>query len=71
MASWIKCTNEEGVQFRVNMDQVAVIRPYRRERGLAGNEIIFAAGNLSSIVVTESEDYLTAPQSNEQSRGEG
>ncbi len=59
MASWIKCTSEDGAQLRVNMDHVAVIRPHRRERGFAGNELVFAAGNLSSIMVIEDEDYLT------------
>jgi hypothetical protein len=43
-------------------DHVAVIRPHRRDRGFAGNEVIFAAGNLSSIMVIESEDYLTGSQ---------
>jgi hypothetical protein len=62
MASWIKCTNEDGAHLRVNMDHVAVIRPHRRDRGFAGNEIVFAAGNLSSIMVIESEDYLTGSQ---------
>jgi hypothetical protein len=59
MASWIKCTSEDGAQLRVNLDHVAVIRPHRRDRGFAGNEIIFAAGNLTSIMVIEDEDYLT------------
>jgi hypothetical protein len=63
MANWIKCTGEDGAHLRVNMDHVAVIRPHRRDRGFAGNEIVFAAGNLSSIMVTESEDYLTGCQS--------
>ena len=63
MASWIKCTTEEGAQLRVNLDHVVVIRPHRRDRGFAGNEIIFAAGNLSSIIVIESEDYLTGSPS--------
>jgi hypothetical protein len=66
MASWIKCTSEDGAQLRVNMDHVAVIRPHRRDRGFAGNEIIFAAGNLSSIMVIESEDHLTSSPSIEQ-----
>jgi hypothetical protein len=70
MASWIKCTGEDGAQLRVNMDHVAVIRPHRRDRGFAGNEIIFAAGNLSSIMVIESEDYLTGSQSIERGRDE-
>jgi hypothetical protein len=59
MASWIKCTSEDGAHLRVNMDHVAVIRPHRRDRGFAGNELIFAAGNLSSVMVVEDEDYLT------------
>jgi hypothetical protein len=63
MASWIKCTSEDGAQLRVNMDHVAMIRPHRRERGFAGNELVFAAGNLSSIMVTEDEDYLTGSPS--------
>jgi hypothetical protein len=55
MANWVKCTGEDGAHLRVNMDHVAVIRPHRRDRGFAGNEVIFAAGNLSSIMVIESE----------------
>ena len=49
MATWTKCTTTEGIEFRLNLDHVAVIRPHHSERGFSGSEIIFAAGNLSSI----------------------
>jgi hypothetical protein len=43
MAGWIKCTTAEGLNIRLNLDQVAMIRPHRSDRGFAANEIIFAA----------------------------
>ena len=58
MASWITCTTTDGAELRLNLDHVAVIRPYNRDRGFAGNEIVFAAGSLSSIVVNEGQEYL-------------
>jgi hypothetical protein len=58
MTSWIKCTIEDGTEIRLNMDHVAWVRPYRSDRGGKGSEVIFAAGSLSSIVVTESQEEL-------------
>ena len=58
MAGWIKCTTAEGVNIRLNLDQVAMIRPHRSDRGFAGNEVIFASGNLSSIIVKEDQEEL-------------
>jgi hypothetical protein len=70
MAAWIKCTNKDGDKLHLNLDHVAVIRPYHRDRGFTGNEVIFAAGNLTSIIVMESEDYLTGSGSAERQHGE-
>jgi hypothetical protein len=61
MTSWIKCTIEDGTEVRVNMDHVALVRPYRSDRGGKGSEVIFAAGSLSSIVVKESQEELIEP----------
>ena len=44
MTSWIKCTIEDGTEVRVNMDHVALVRPYRSDRGGKGSEVLFAAG---------------------------
>jgi hypothetical protein len=59
MAHWIKCTNTQGAQIRVNMDHVAMILPHQRDRGFAGSEIVFSGSGPSSIIVSESEDFLT------------
>jgi hypothetical protein len=65
MASWIKCNTTDGTEIRVNLDQVAIVRPYHSDRGFTGSEIIFATGAPSSIFVKEDRDALTgrpAPQ---------
>jgi hypothetical protein len=62
MASWVKCTTVDGTEVRLNMDHVALVRPYREDRGGTGSEVIFAAGSLSSIVVKEDQEYLIGPQ---------
>ena len=69
MASWIKCTTAEGTEIRLNLDHVAMIRPYRSDRGFTGNEIVFAAGNLSSILVKEDQGYLAEPPHIQRGRG--
>jgi hypothetical protein len=61
MATWTKCTSTEGIDIRLNLDHVAVIRPHHSERGFSGSEIIFAAGNLSSIIVQQTQDALAEP----------
>ena len=43
MASWVKCTTVDGTEVRLNMDHVALVRPYREDRGGTGSEVIFAA----------------------------
>jgi hypothetical protein len=58
MAAWTKCTTPDGVDIRVNMDHVAMIRSHQSERGFGGSEIIFAVGNLSSIIVKQSQEAL-------------
>jgi hypothetical protein len=70
MASWIKCTTAEGQAIRLNLDQVAIIRPHHSDRGFTGNEIIFASGNLSSILVKEDQGYLAEPPRIERGRDE-
>jgi hypothetical protein len=61
MASWVKCTTVDGTEVRLNMEHVALVRPYREDRGGTGSEVIFAAGSLSSIVVKEDQEYLIGP----------
>ena len=58
MASWVKCTTGDGTEVRLNIDHVALVRPYQKDRGGKGSEVIFAAGSLSSIVVKESQEEL-------------
>jgi hypothetical protein len=64
MASWIKCTTKDGIEGRLSLDHVAMIRPHHLDRGFTGNEIIFSAGTLSSILVVEDQGYLVGPPSN-------
>jgi hypothetical protein len=47
MPSWVKCTTTDGITVQVNLDQVAMIRAYRSDRGFSGSEIIFATGTPS------------------------
>jgi hypothetical protein len=61
MATWTKCTTAEGNELRVNLDHVAMIRPHHSERSFSGSEIIFAAGNLSSIIVRQTQEELAEP----------
>jgi hypothetical protein len=61
MPNWVNCTTTDGVAMRVNLDQVAIIRAYRSERGFAGSEIVFATGTPSPIVVSEDREALTFP----------
>ena len=44
MTDWIKCTTTDGIEVRVNAAHVAIIRPYRSERGFTGSEVVFATG---------------------------
>jgi hypothetical protein len=61
MASWVKCTTTDGAEVRVNLDHVAMVRPYHSDRGFSGSEIIFATGTPSPIVVNEGRDALLRP----------
>jgi hypothetical protein len=61
MANWTKCTTADGTELRVNLDHVAMVRPHRSERGFTGSEIIFAVGNLSSIIVQQTQEELAGP----------
>jgi hypothetical protein len=38
-----------------------MVRPHRSDRGFSGSEIIFAAGNLSSIIVRQTQEELAEP----------
>jgi hypothetical protein len=60
MSSWVKCTTTDGLEARVNLDQVAMIRAYRSDRGFSGSEIVFATGTPSPIIVKEDRAYLLA-----------
>lgn len=64
MTNWIKCTTTDGVEMRLNAAHIAIIRPYRSERGFAGSEVIFATGTPSSITVKEGQEQLTAVETN-------
>jgi hypothetical protein len=59
MASFVKCTTAEGQSVRVNLDHVALIKPYRTDRGFSGSEVVFSNGNPSSIIVQENQELLT------------
>ena len=70
MATWTKCTTTDGAEIRVNLDHVAMVRPHRSERGFSGSEIIFAAGNLSSIIVRQTQEELAETPRIERGRDE-
>ena len=59
MATWLRCTTVEGAEVRVNVDHIAMVRQYRKERGGTGSEIIFAGGAPSALVVQEDQEHLT------------
>jgi hypothetical protein len=61
MATWTKCMTADGTEIRVNLDHVAMVHPHRSERGFSGSEIIFAAGNLGSIIVRQTQEELAEP----------
>jgi hypothetical protein len=43
----------------VNLDHVAIVRQYQKDRGGTGCEITFAGGVPSAIVVKEDQEHLT------------
>lgn len=59
MATWVRCTTPDGSEVRVNADHVAIVRPYKRDRGGSGTEIIFAGGAPSTIIIQEDQAHLT------------
>jgi hypothetical protein len=69
MPKWVNCTANDGTEIRVNLDHVAMIRPYKSDRGFTGSEIIFATGTPSSIVVQESPEDLAGPPDIQPVRG--
>lgn len=70
MATWTKCTTTDGAEIRVNLDHVAMVRPHRSEQGFSGSEIIFAAGDLSSIIVRQTQEELAETPRIERGRDE-
>jgi hypothetical protein len=60
MPSWVKCTMTDGTAVQVNLDQVAMIRAYRSDRGFSGSEIVFATGTPSPVIVNEDREVLLA-----------
>ena len=58
MPSWVKCTMADGAEIRVNLDHVALIRPYQSDRGYSGSEVVFSGGAPSSIIVKEDRNAL-------------
>lgn len=69
MATWTKCTTTDGVEIRVNLDHVAMVRPHRSERGFSGSEIMFA-GHLSPIIVRQTQEELAETPRIERGRDE-
>jgi hypothetical protein len=47
-----------------------MVRPHRSDRGFSGSEVVFAAGNLSSIIVQQTEEELAEPPRVERGRDE-
>jgi hypothetical protein len=70
MPTWIKCTTTDGTEVRVNLDQVAMVRPHRSDRGFGGSEIVFAVGTLSSLIVQQTQEELAEPPRIERGRDE-
>jgi hypothetical protein len=60
MASFVKCKTAEGQDVRVNLDHVALIRPYHHDRGFSGSEIVFSSGSPTSVIVQENQEQLAA-----------
>jgi hypothetical protein len=52
----------DGIEIRLNLNQVAMIRPYRSDRGFSGSEVVFATGTPSPIIVKEDRDALSGSQ---------
>ena len=48
-----------NIKVRVNVDHIAVVREYRKDRGGTGCEIIFAGGVPSAIIVKEDQEHVT------------
>ena len=59
MATWVRCTTSHGDEIRVNVDHVATVRQYQKDRGGTGCELTFAGGVPSAIVVKEDQEHLT------------
>jgi len=59
MATWVRCTTADGDEVRVNIDHVALVRQYKKDRGGTGSEIIFVGGVPSNIIVKEDQEHLT------------
>lgn len=70
MPSWITCTTIDGTDIQVNMEHVAMIRPYHSDRGFTGSEVIFATGTPSSIIVRERPEDLAGPAAPQPPRGD-
>jgi hypothetical protein len=70
MPTWIKCTTTDGTEVRVNLDQVAMVRPHHSDRGFGGSEIVFAVGTLSSLIVQQTQEELAEPPRIERGRDE-
>jgi hypothetical protein len=68
MNSWVTCTTTEGIEIRLNLGHVAMIRPYHSDRGFKGSEVIFATGTPSPIIVKEDRNALAAAKAHDQDR---
>jgi hypothetical protein len=60
MSAFVKCTTDEKIPVSINMNHVALVRPYRSDRGFSGSEVVFSSGNPTSIIVEQTQDQLVA-----------
>jgi hypothetical protein len=60
MAAFVKCTTAEKIPVSINMNHVALVRPYRSDRGFSGSEIVFSSGSPTSVNDEQTQDQLAA-----------
>jgi hypothetical protein len=60
MAAFVKCTTAEKIPVSINMNHVALVRPYRSDHGFSGSEIVFSSGSPTSVIVEQTQDQLAA-----------
>ena len=60
MPSWVKCTTTDGIAVQVNLDQVAMIRAYRSDRGFFGQRNCIHYRTPAQVIVNEDREVLLA-----------